>query len=210
MASTLRFPHRRPSRGFTTAGFPLPGFGSLSEFHPCITAMQSERPEGLTATRPFRGSFPFSDVNHEERHTSDGSHPPVTLRPQGFSPSRRLAPLMAFRACFIPVPLMGFDPSRLYSSHGAVHSLERRAPRGFFSTQKRKDRPARDSHTTRSSSMGPGVKPGSLSECPLGLSRSGACCPQQRRTLTRPFIPSRAFSTRSRATVPLAPQGILC
>jgi hypothetical protein len=36
---------------------------------------------------------------------------PVTLRPQGFAPSRRLAPLATSRACSIPVPLLGFEPS---------------------------------------------------------------------------------------------------
>jgi hypothetical protein len=65
-------------------------------------------PEGFTVTRPFRGFFPFSVYNHEEPHTPPVPIPPVLLRPQGFSPSRRLAPLMAFRAYSIPVPLMGF------------------------------------------------------------------------------------------------------
>jgi hypothetical protein len=35
-------------------------------------------------------------------------NPPVTLRPQGFAPSRRFAPCAASRASFIPVPLLGF------------------------------------------------------------------------------------------------------
>jgi hypothetical protein len=35
-------------------------------------------------------------------------NPPVTLRPQGFSPSRRFAPLAASWACSIPGALMGF------------------------------------------------------------------------------------------------------
>jgi len=56
---------------------------------------------------------------------------PVMLHPQGFSPSRRFAPLTTFRTCFIPVPLVGFDPSRLIFSPSAVRPLERRAPRGF-------------------------------------------------------------------------------
>ena len=56
---------------------------------------------------------------------------PVMLRPQDFSTSRRFTPLTTFRACFIPVPLMGFDPPRPLSSPGAVRPLERRAPLGF-------------------------------------------------------------------------------
>lgn len=35
------------------------------------------------------------------------SHP-VTLHPRGFTPPRRLAPPVACRAYFIPVPLLGF------------------------------------------------------------------------------------------------------
>ena len=61
---------------------------------------------------------------------------PVTLRPQVFSPSRRLAPLATSRACFIPVPFLGFDPSRLCSPPGAVRPLGRRAPQGLTSTNK--------------------------------------------------------------------------
>ena len=61
---------------------------------------------------------------------------PVELRPQGFAPSRRLAPLATFQAYFIPVPLLGFDPSRPYSSPGAVRPLERRAPQGSSSSNK--------------------------------------------------------------------------
>ena len=55
---------------------------------------------------------------------------PVTLRPQGFSPSRRFAPLMAYRAYFIPVPLMGSALRGLAPSAGAVRSLEHRVPLG--------------------------------------------------------------------------------
>jgi hypothetical protein len=40
-------------------------------------------------------------------------NPPVTLRPQGFAPSRRFAPHTTCRACFIPVPLLGFTPRGL-------------------------------------------------------------------------------------------------
>lgn len=56
--------------------------------------------------------------------------PPVTLRPQGFAPSRRFAPPTTCRACFIPVPLLGF-PFEACSPHGAVRSLERRTPQVF-------------------------------------------------------------------------------
>jgi hypothetical protein len=45
------------------------------------------------------------------------------LRPQGFSPSRRFALPAAYRACFIPIPLLGFlGPPRLRSASGAVRT----------------------------------------------------------------------------------------
>jgi len=38
------------------------------------------------------------------------------LRPQGFAPSRRLAPRKTCRTYFVPVPLLGFCPPRVLSS----------------------------------------------------------------------------------------------
>jgi hypothetical protein len=58
---------------------------------------------------------------------------PGVLRPQDFSSSRRFAPPTTCRVCFTPVPLMGFHPSRLCSSAGAVRSFERRFPLGVGS-----------------------------------------------------------------------------
>jgi hypothetical protein len=62
-----------------------------------------------SVVRPFRGSFPFSVSPAMRSHIPPAiSIPPVTLRPQGFSPSRRFAPHTTCRAYFIPVPLLGF------------------------------------------------------------------------------------------------------
>lgn len=49
-------------------------------------------------------------AEHEERPNSSWDPSPlVTLHSQGFAPSQRFAPLVACRAYFIPVPLMGFS-----------------------------------------------------------------------------------------------------
>jgi hypothetical protein len=63
-----------------------------------------------TRVRPFRGLVPLSVLPIERSHLPPAvSNPPVTLRPQGFSPSRRFAPRAICWACFIPVPLLGFS-----------------------------------------------------------------------------------------------------
>lgn len=70
----------------------------------------ANRPTNLLSA-PSEVSFPFSVFPAVQSHLSPaGPNLPVTLRPQGFSPSRRLAPRTTCRACFIPVPLLGFTP----------------------------------------------------------------------------------------------------
>jgi hypothetical protein len=119
-------------------GYPLSGFGSLTEYHPYVTAQSSVIPKDRAAA-PLPKFLPLQRLSTTRSHLPPaGPTPPVTLRPQGFAPSRRLAPLMAFRACSIPVPLMGFYPSRPLSSPGAVRPFRRRAPRGFLSTKKKR------------------------------------------------------------------------
>jgi hypothetical protein len=207
--STLRFPHRRPSHGLSTADIlsqALAPFQSFTRTSPQNSGCSLRLTPLLY---PFRGFFPFSVCVTRSHISPPVPIPPVRLRPQGFSPPRRFAPLMTSRACSIPVPLMGFFPSRLLSSPGAVRPLGRRAPRGFLSTQKRRDRPSRDSHTARSPATGPGVTPSSCAACLLGLSRSEVSCSGQRRTLTRPFVPSRAFSDRSHADLTAGAPGYL-
>jgi len=69
------------------------------------------KPTDKPVVRSFRGSFPLQRFpSRAEPHTSGSSQPPVMLRPQGFSPSRRFAPRATSRACFISVPLLGFTP----------------------------------------------------------------------------------------------------
>ena len=129
------FPRSRNRR------YPLSGFGSLSEYYPYVTAQQSVIPRDRAAT-PLPRFFPLQRLSVTRSHIAPAIPiPPVKLRPQGFAPSRRLAPLTTFRAYSIPVPLMGFYPSRPLSSPGAVRPLRRRAPRGFLSTKKEETAP---------------------------------------------------------------------
>lgn len=62
-------------------------------------------------THPAPSEVPSPSASCQSRgatYLRRAPSPPVTLRPQGFAPSRRLAPPTTCRACFIPVPLLGF------------------------------------------------------------------------------------------------------
>jgi hypothetical protein len=72
------------------------------------------------------GFHPYSGRQHEGFGYPDGFHTTGTLRPQGSSPSRRLAPLRAFRR--LPAgPLLGFRLQGLApaSSYGALSGMSR-------------------------------------------------------------------------------------
>jgi hypothetical protein len=200
MESTLRSLHRRPCHGRQTVARPLSGFGSLSECHQYVTTHHRDpvfRRHRANASLPR--FLPLQRLSIAKSHIPPAVPiSPVTLRPRGFSPPRRLAPLATFRACSIPVPLMGFDPSRPRSSPGAVRPLGRRAPRGFASTMKLRP-PLQGLPHQAKPAAGSGVNQAPADACPLGLSRSEASCSQQWRMLTHPLIPSRAFPARPQA-----------
>jgi len=138
----LRYPRRRPSRNESTlreilsqAWAPLQSFTNAPPW-----PASSPAHTGENTVHPFRGSFPSSVLPAARSHL-----PPVslhltgyTLRPRGFAPPRRVAPLTTCRACFIPVPLMGFAPSRPCSPRNAVRSFERRDPRAIGSGAERR------------------------------------------------------------------------
>jgi hypothetical protein len=87
---------------------PLSGLGSPTEFHP-YTTVNASTTEAAATIHPFQGFLPYSVLPAEQSHIPPTDPiPPVTLRPQGLSPSRRFAPRSACRACSIPVPLLGF------------------------------------------------------------------------------------------------------
>jgi len=129
-APTSRRPHRSPSRHSRVSEVPLSGLGSPAQFHRLHTA-RSGGTEMPTRPCSVRGSFPYSVLPVARSHLAPADPcPPVRLRPQGFAPSRRFAPPTTCRACFIPVPLLGF-PFEACSPPGAVRSLERRTPQVF-------------------------------------------------------------------------------
>jgi hypothetical protein len=149
--SPLRFPHRRPCRDLSTAEYPLPGFGSLSEYHPCITAKQAVIPEDR-AVSPLPRFLPLQRLSATRSHLPPPVPiPPVKLRPQGFSPSRRFAPLgwpsglVSSQYRSWGFTLRGFSPRPVpYVLSNAVPLY------GFLLDQKRRGHPFRDSHTGQS------------------------------------------------------------
>lgn len=81
---------------------PLQSFTGTSPHGPCRHALAN-------TPCPFRGLFPYSgSESRGATYPRQDPNPPVTLRPQGFSPSRRLAPLATSWACSIPGALLGF------------------------------------------------------------------------------------------------------
>jgi hypothetical protein len=176
--STLGSPQHRPSRGLTTADILSQALAPFQSF--TRTSPRDNRdPEGSRLPRPFRGFFPSS-----------------VCQPRGATYLRRFPPRRLRCALRVSHPLdallpswpSGLVPSR-YRSWGFTlrglaprtvpYALSDAAPLGVSSRPKRRDRPARDSHTTRSPTTGLVIKPGSRAGCPLGLSRSEVSCSQQ-------------------------------
>jgi hypothetical protein len=106
-APTSRRPHRSPSRRSKAPGVPLSGLGSPAQFHRLTPHGRRHR----DATRHAPSEVPSPSASCQSRgatYPRRAPSSPVTLRPQGFAPSRRLAPPTTCQACFIPVPLLGF------------------------------------------------------------------------------------------------------
>lgn len=163
------------------------------------------------AVPPLPRFLPLQRLSATRSHITPAAPiPPVELRPQGFSPSRRLAPLMASRACSIPVPLMGFHPSRPSSSRGAVRPLERRAPPGFSSTTQRRGRPSRDSHTTQSPDTGLGTSQVAAPFASLGFPAPRFLARDSEGRANVLSSPHTLYRLGRTLTSPLAPQGIIC
>jgi hypothetical protein len=100
---TAAHPDARKRRNFPSQAWAL--LHSFTDFTPhgraaprCSPAHAPSEVLSPSASCQSRGAtYPRRDPN-----------PPVMLRPQGFAPSRRFAPPATCRACFIPVPLLGF------------------------------------------------------------------------------------------------------
>jgi hypothetical protein len=187
---------------------PLSGLGSLSEFHPHITAPNHDPSRNHTRA-PLPRFLPLRRFSTTKSHLAPAvPKPPVTLRPQGFSPSRRFAPLAASRAYSIPDPSMGFYPSRPFSSPGAVRPLGRRAPQGFLLYQKVEEAALSGTLTPNEAPAPvPGTSRRSVPNASLGFpaSRLTALGSEERsHALSSPLALSRLGR---KLTAPPAPQG---
>jgi hypothetical protein len=114
-AVSAAFRYSLPHRGPRTVAL---GHASLNLARP-----SRARTEGPTPTEAVDSTLP--DFRPLQRMEDRGFGPrgltsPATFRPQRFARSRRLTPRDPFRACFIPVTLLGFEPSGLAPLRGAV------------------------------------------------------------------------------------------
>jgi hypothetical protein len=98
-------------------------FASSSEFLPSRPA---RRPQ---PTGAFHG-VPRPPSRHQQPESTlrRASQGPPTFRPQRFSRSRRLAPPLASRACFIPLPRLRFHSSGVCSRQAADPTRRRLLP----------------------------------------------------------------------------------
>jgi hypothetical protein len=144
-APTSRRPHRSPSRRSKASEVPLSGLGSPTQFHRLHTA-RSDDTEMPTFHAP--SEVPSPSASCRSRGATllrrDPS-PPVTLRPQGFAPSRRFAPPTTCRAYFIPVPLLGFPFEAC--PHTVPYALSSAGPLRFLTTSSRMPPPPQGSST---------------------------------------------------------------
>lgn len=135
-------------------------------------------------------------------------NPLVPLRPQGFTPSRRFAPLATCRACFIPVPLLGL-PFEACSPHGAVRPLERRTPQVFGEVLPDSASPSGiEAHRVDPARGFQGLA-GEPRRCLHGFVPSKASYDDRPRTELPARLPSRASPSWPRADLPVGAPGSL-
>jgi hypothetical protein len=180
-------------------GYPLPGLGSLSECHQYATA-PAGAPWQHPGLRPFRGLVPFSVFPAARSHLAPADpNLPVTLRPQGFPPSRRVAPLTTCRAILIPVPLMGFSLRGL-GPPAVPYALSGAAPLGVRYLSGQRDTPLQGLTHDAQPGARPGVQPGRLPPfAPLGFHRFGVSCPRPPVRGMNAHPPLSRFLGRTRA-----------
>jgi hypothetical protein len=134
LAPTLRSPHRRPRARSSNRAHPLTGFGSLSEFHPYVTAATVRDSKRVALLGPFPRFLPLQRLSATRSHLPR-QDPSRRLRCalRVSHPLDALLPSQPLRACSIPIPLMGFCPSRPCSPRGAVTPSRAPAPHGVSS-----------------------------------------------------------------------------
>jgi hypothetical protein len=134
---------------------PLAGldpFRSLTHASP-----QPREPESSCACA-FRGLVPFSVCRPGGATTSGGTHPPVWLRPQGFSPSRRFAPRLASPGLFHPGSALGVSVLRGFPPPTSPYVLSHAGPsRGVCTVTFVAAAPSGVLHVAGSASEGPGI-----------------------------------------------------
>jgi hypothetical protein len=136
------------------------------------------------------------------------------LRPWGFAPLRRFAPLTAFRACLIPVPLLGFSLrgfSPLETPYALSSAISPRTVGFGFHT----DSPPQGFSRSKDPAHMPWGLVKDMARCPLGIlplrgflpeplgaNRCNLCTPDPRalfrsgRKLTRPPAPQGTWRNR--------------
>jgi hypothetical protein len=107
-------------------GDPLTSLDSLSESHSCITAIARSRGIARLLLPRFE---PLQRLPVERSHiTPADPDPPVTLRPQGFAPSRRFAPRSASPGLFHPGSALGVRTLRGLSPPAAPYVFSHAGP----------------------------------------------------------------------------------
>jgi len=188
---------------FRWGGYSSSGFNSSPEFHPCTAAVigfPAGEPADKRVVRSFRGFSPLQRFPSRAEPPIPGGFPThrFVLRPQGFAPSRRFAPRSASRACFIPVPLLGFGSSRLFSARDAVRRFRRRAPPGVPYLLRRAGPPLQGFSTSREARPRyPGFSQATVSNASTSFIPFEVSCLRRSAGRYARHLPSRAFSARS-------------
>lgn len=210
-------PHSAHPHPVIGGDLPLSGlvpFQSFTRASPCYRDADFEANfYSTTPQQSFRGLFPFSVFPTTRSHIPPT--PPMasgTLRPQGFSPSRRFTPRVISRAYFIPVPLLGFT-LRGVSPSVAPYVLSDiatflRFPLSSISPKEKfsPNAPLQGLARYRKHHHGFEVNRVPRGDCLLEFGSFEASCPSGQRTLIR-RSPLVLFRLGRKLTESLAPQG---
>ena len=156
--STLGPPRRCLPPILPERGYPLSGFGSLSECHPYITASARPCIARFGTLAPSEVFCPSASCQSRGA-TYTRRAPPLAgyVAPPGFRTLSTLCSPRDLPSLFHPGPALGLRPSRLSSPRCAVRPLERRFPHGFRSTPFGRELPLRVWARRADPNRGPGV-----------------------------------------------------
>jgi hypothetical protein len=208
-APTLRSPHRRRAANnslrhtaiLSQALAPLQSLAHVTPRHSIVSRQQMPRaPSRVSSPSAFSQPQRATQRHRPVNAGPEDSHLFGPLRPQGFSPSRRLSPLTTCWACFIPVPLMGFS-LRGFHPPNTPYALESAAPLGTSSVAVPVTAPTALQGLTRIRKPGtrPGVNQVAGPYAPLGFSaprflaiggRGGTSTTIPSRTLPTKMVPT--------------------